>query len=401
MKDIFTENRCKCIDKHTKYMTYKCDRKLLINLSQHFIQTPEFQRNIKDDKINSIFKESNDNEYWFGTHGNIILGVIEKDDKKLLYYILDGQHRLGALKMCKNDFDVNIQLVFFESISNMKDFFKSINQNSNFEIEYQVSEDDYIQDIKVYIKKQLESIYPKAFCKNTRTETTGNRYNINEFVNKLNNQIIKEFYQGNEKDFDNGKYLFDIIDDEINKEAQKIYDKLENKKLYYNESDHAVFDYDFILALKNVKWIDNLLNPEEKIIFEKIREKRQTITKRLSNAVWNKYIGRDKANGQCFDCKRVINVQHFECGHLKSHKNGGTTDLDNLRPFCSECNRLLGSANFTEKSRKPNVDENVMKEVEKKLNKEEDYDLEDETDFKQSNIKNIKKKQPKKAKNDI
>jgi 5-methylcytosine-specific restriction endonuclease McrA len=102
----------------------------------------------------------------------------------------------------------------------------------------------------------------------------------------------------------------------------------------------------------------------------------------MSNAVWNKYIGRDKANGQCFDCKRVINVQHFECGHLKSHKNGGTTDLENLRPFCSECNRLLGSANFTEKSKKPSVDEKVIKEVEKKLNKEEDDDLEEEIDFK-------------------
>ena len=396
MKDIFSENKkkCKCIDKHTKYMTYKCDRKLLIDLSQHFIQTPEFQRNIKEDKINSIFKESNDNEYWFGTHGNIILGVIEKEDKKLLYYILDGQHRLAALKMCKNDFDINIQLVFFESISNMKDFFKSINQNSNFEVEYQVSEDDYIQDIKVYIKKQLESIYLKAFCRNTTSETTGNRYNINEFVNQLDNQTIKEFYQGNEKDFDNGKYLFDIIDDEINKEAQKIYNNLDNKKLYYNESDHAVFDYDFILALKNIKWIDNLLNPEEKIRFEKIREKKPNITKRMSNAVWNKYIGRDKANGQCFDCKRVINVQHFECGHLKSHKNGGTTDLENLRPFCPECNRQLGSTDFFEKTKKSSVDEKVIK-------KEEDYDLEEEIDFKQSNIKDIKKPKTKKSKTNI
>jgi len=62
MKDIFAENKCKCIDKYkTNYFTYKCDRKLLINLSQHFIMTPEFQRNIKTDKIKSIFKESVEN----------------------------------------------------------------------------------------------------------------------------------------------------------------------------------------------------------------------------------------------------------------------------------------------------------------------------------------------------
>jgi 5-methylcytosine-specific restriction endonuclease McrA len=306
--------------------------------------------------------------------------------------------------MCKNDFDVNIQLVFFESISNMKDFFKSINQNSNFEIEYQISEDDYIQDIKLYIKRQLESICPRAFYRITNSETNSNRYNINEFVNQLDNKTIKQFYEICEKDYDGGKELFKVIYDDINKEAFKVYDKLEDKKLYHNAADHSVFDYDFILALKNVKWIDNLLDQDQEIIIEKIREKRQTITRRLSNAVWNKYIGRDKANGQCFDCKRVLNIQHFECGHLKSHRNGGTTDLDNLRPFCSECNRLLGSANFTEKSRKPNVDENVMKEVEKKLNKEEDDDLEKNNEFINFKLetntvdKNIKKKQHKKDK---
>jgi hypothetical protein len=381
MKDIFEEKRCRVIDRHTskKYILYRCDRKLLIALLEYHLKIPNFQRNLNQDKIDSIFKESNDNEFWYATHGNIIVGVIKREDDKYDYNILDGQHRIQALKMCKNDFDVNILVIYFDSTINMKNFFKSINQNSNFEAEYQYSDDDYIQEIKIYIKHQLELVCPKAFRKITHSEAASNRYNINEFINLLDNKTIKEFYQSYEKEFDNGKLLFSVIYDHINKEAFELFEKLEDKRLYHNKVDNSVFDYDFILALKNIDWIDNLLDPDEEVIrIEKIREKKAKFTKKMRNAVWNKYIGKDKANGKCYDCKCDINIQHFECGHLISHKNGGTSDIDNLRPFCPQCNRQQGSANAEiskEDDDEKDDDEKVMKEVEKKLNRSDDiYD---------------------------
>jgi hypothetical protein len=352
MKDIFDENKCRVIDKHPKYKIYKVTQKLLISLLKHFIISPDFQRNIKKEKVDAIYNESNDNELWFNTHGNITLGVIEKEDKKVNYYILDGQHRIEALKSCKNIFDINVQLIFFDSIIDMKKYFKSINQNSNFEIEYQTTDTDYIQDIKVFLKKQLELHYNKAFCKNNIT--LGNRYNINEFVNLFDEEIIKLFYDSNEKEFDCGKYLYDTICD-INDDTLNSFDKLDNQNLYTNASDKSVFDHQFILCLKNVKWIDNLLDEDQEIIFEKIREKKPKITKKLSNAIWNKYIGKENAIGKCFSCKEKISIQHFECGHLISHKNGGPTTIENLRPFCPECNRQLGSANFLEKKSCSNI----------------------------------------------
>jgi|UniRef100_A0A6C0H0L2 hypothetical protein len=343
MTDIFNEYNCKIIDKHLKYKVYRVSQKLLTSLLKHFIISPEFQRNLNKDKIEEIYKESNDNELWYNTHGNIILGSIEKENKKINYYILDGQHRIESLKFCKNEFVINVQLIFFDSMIDMKKYFKSINKNSNFEIEYQTTDNDYVQDIKIYIKKRLDKEFAKAFCKSTIT--LGNRYNLNEFVNLIDDTSIKLFYDSNEKEFDDGKFLYDTICD-INDDTLGKFDKLENQNLYFNGIDKNVFDYQFILALKNIKWIDNLLDEDQLVIFDKIREKKPKISKKLSNAVWNKYIGKDNAIGKCFSCKEKISIQYFECGHLISHKNGGDTTIENLRPFCSQCNRHLGTANF-------------------------------------------------------
>ena len=343
MKDIFKENNCTSIDKHDQYITYKVSNKLLISLLRNFITSPDFQRNLNKDKIDEIFKESHDNEFWFKTHGNIILGAIETDDNKIKYYILDGQHRIEALKICKNTFQINVQLIIFESMINMKNYFKSINQNSNFEIEYQTTDDDYINDIKRYIKKHLQIDCVKAFCKTT--ESKGNRYNVNEFVNQLDSDIIKMFYEGEEEEFDKGEFLYNTICD-INKQALDKFNKLQDKKMYHNEGDKSVLEYKFILALKNINWKDNLLDQDDEISFEPLRIKKPKITKKISLAIWNKYIGKNNANGKCYSCKEKISIQHFECGHLISHKNGGKTDIDNLRPFCPQCNRQLGTANF-------------------------------------------------------
>jgi len=407
MKDLFDEKRCKKIQKRDKYTIYEVIRSMFLILANHFVKTPEFQRDLDPLKIDSIFKESNDNDFWFGTHGNIIIGCIEKEDKKLYYYNLDGQHRIEALKKCKNDFPINIQLIFFDSMLEMRKFFKSINQNSNFKIEYQICDDDNIQDIKIYTKKRLELVFGKAFLRNPNPSS--NRYNIDEFIASIPNEIIKQLYEANEKEFDGGKFFCDLLIDDINKKGFKTFEKLSNKKLYHNQTDDAVFIHDFILALKNINWINYLLDEDAEIIIEPIRVLKPKIGKRMSNAVWNKYIGRDKAVGKCFDCKRDINIQHFECGHLKSHKNGGSTDLENLRPFCPECNRQLGSADFVEKSKKV-VNEKIMKQVEKKLITAEDYEDEDEDDLENNNefvnvklesieIKDSKNKQDKNVKN--
>jgi 5-methylcytosine-specific restriction endonuclease McrA len=71
------------------------------------------------------------------------------------------------------------------------------------------------------------------------------------------------------------------------------------------------------------------------------------IPKLLKNRVWDIYIGKEQGIGFCLACNiNQINSKHFECGHIISIKNGGTNNIDNLRPICDECNKSMGTLNM-------------------------------------------------------
>ena len=65
--------------------------------------------------------------------------------------------------------------------------------------------------------------------------------------------------------------------------------------------------------------------------------------------VWNTYIGKDNVKGKCLCCNgEDITSTNFECGHVKSEKNGGEVSIDNLRPICSSCNKSMGTNDMDE-----------------------------------------------------
>lgn len=85
------------------------------------------------------------------------------------------------------------------------------------------------------------------------------------------------------------------------------------------------------------------VNKFKKKMFEK-KSVREKIPTAVRTAVWNTYIGSDKAKGQCLvGCGNEITMPNFECGHVKSVKDGGDTTITNLRPICSQCNRSMGA----------------------------------------------------------
>lgn len=103
--------------------------------------------------------------------------------------------------------------------------------------------------------------------------------------------------------------------------------------------------------------------PEEKILIEpikelKINEEVKSVVKKVSKSkipsavrkiVWNTYIGKNNVVGKCLCCNsEEITGTNFECGHIKSEKNGGDVSIDNLRPVCSNCNKSIGSKNMDE-----------------------------------------------------
>lgn len=79
------------------------------------------------------------------------------------------------------------------------------------------------------------------------------------------------------------------------------------------------------------------------------KKKKEKIPSAVRKIVWNTYIGKDNPNGKCLCCDAEdISSTNFECGHIKSEKNGGEVNVENLRPICGHCNKSIGGNNMDE-----------------------------------------------------
>ena len=91
------------------------------------------------------------------------------------------------------------------------------------------------------------------------------------------------------------------------------------------------------------------LEEEKKKEKEETKKKKQSIPKNVRIIIWNHYIGEDIIKHRCLCCKKaLISNTNFEVGHVISEKNGGTHEINNLRPICFACNHSMGTENMIE-----------------------------------------------------
>jgi 5-methylcytosine-specific restriction endonuclease McrA len=84
---------------------------------------------------------------------------------------------------------------------------------------------------------------------------------------------------------------------------------------------------------------------------------KKKIPKALREQVWLIYCGETFKNKcKVTWCENLMTPFNFETGHDVPECKGGKTDIDNLRPICSSCNRSMGSQytidEFSELSRR-------------------------------------------------
>jgi 5-methylcytosine-specific restriction endonuclease McrA len=96
-----------------------------------------------------------------------------------------------------------------------------------------------------------------------------------------------------------------------------------------------------------------LVEQQERLLVERIKnenkKKKQTMPKQIKSIIWNHYIGEDIIKHKCLCCKKVtITNTNFDVGHVISEKQGGTHEINNLRPICGACNHSMGTENMVE-----------------------------------------------------
>ncbi len=310
-------------------------------LEEGCLLRPKYQTDMDENKINEMVISYLKNSTYLIFKNKIIIAVI--NEEKL--YLIDGQHRLEMAKelYLKHDKDDELYFCYFyiKNDDEMKELFYEINKDSYKNYNY-ITLDEFNSNLYDYTRLYLERNYKNYFSQ--KKNINKHLYSITEFMELL---VIRKF-------FNNYTKIEQIIND-IEYKNNKFY-KLISYRNYYIEDKNSFYVDEYecinqqkIIGLKNNNFMDYLLDIKNEVIPDhKFKYKKQKIQPSLRIEVWKKEFG-DKDEGICPLCKiTIINIgkNGFHCSHIKSEKNGGKTEITNLRPLCEQCNLKMGIKNW-------------------------------------------------------
>jgi 5-methylcytosine-specific restriction endonuclease McrA len=156
-------------------------------------------------------------------------------------------------------------------------------------------------------------------------------YNASNMIFKINDNVQAQ-------EIENVQPLSLI--EQLEKQKQEIEQKMQEEIKKKEEEAKRLFEEE---EKKKAEEEKKRIEEEKK----EAKKKKQSIPKNVRVIVWNHYIGEDIIKHKCLCCKKVtISNTNFEVGHVLSEKNGGTHEINNLRPICFACNHSMGSENM-------------------------------------------------------
>jgi 5-methylcytosine-specific restriction endonuclease McrA len=157
-------------------------------------------------------------------------------------------------------------------------------------------------------------------------------------------RLVAEVQNGNEKEKEKEETIFNVepvsLIEQLEKQKLEIEIKLKEEAKKIEEDKKKKDEEERLLKEEE----ERVKKEEEK---KEAKKKKQSIPKNVRIIVWNHYIGEDIIKHKCLCCKKVtISNTNFEVGHVQSEKNGGTHEINNLRPICFSCNHSMGPENM-------------------------------------------------------
>jgi hypothetical protein len=239
----------KTLKETEKYTLKSITIKQLQSLENSVFWIPDFQRNLNDEKVNSM-KETDLDWFTFCTN-SILFAYLKTVSETNIYYLIDGQHRYQAFKTKPNTI-INITIINCDSIDEILKLYNTINYDNTTIIKFDDVE-KYVQDRKYLVfKKELKNEMNDYF-KNLRYI-----YGLEEFIIHLQ-------YNKYLDNFDN---ISDAIDNlkAKNNEFYELY--YENKDISkYKKKEQEYINKIHVLALRNNNFKDFLINYNESFSF--------------------------------------------------------------------------------------------------------------------------------------
>ena len=322
---------------------------LFSGMYQEKIRTPECQRILNIDNLNSIIQHQETMFLKYKTYK--FIGAITFCLFCDHYYLVDGQHRYHAMKQLfdkySHDYSCWIEVIRVESLDDLKSVYEVINKNTplpEFNLSLAVGDKSILQETLHYYQDR----YPQIWSKSIRARRPFIYFN--SFQETLS--FILQYIQ-----VESSKQLIEIID-QYNMSLRK--SPLSSYKNVNEKMMEKAKQWDFYLGLYTFDmnedygypWARSIVEyhcPGIKLTKSKQGVKKKTISKSLRSKVWNRYIGQSIGETKCIVCQNcIINMMDFECGHIEAESKGGKTEVDNLLPICGLCNKSMGSVHMEE-----------------------------------------------------
>lgn len=298
-----------------------------------------FQRVINETTANKIFRSLRD--IIMRKEEPYIPSVITVCKTSQKYYLVDGNHRIFAYKKLLDSINYDIQfyicIVDVETEEDANRVFKIINKNSKLEKMPEGVSISQVNPVKDYFLKK----YPKIF----KSSLNPYRPNISETLfAEIIGTVVKNRPEITPDE------IIEIIENfnkELSRKNEKYFkgkfDQIGKVRAFLDKAKISKF---YIGALGN-NWPTEVLSLFQLEETQKFERKKFNLKMRI--AVWNKYIGKNMSESECFFCEEMIRVENFEIGHDLALAKSGSNDIENLFPLCGACNKIMGTDDFETK----------------------------------------------------
>jgi hypothetical protein len=353
----------KYFEKRNIISAYENNKKIKITYSEineimkkKLWKTPLCQVDLNEDRISEISNTWKSKKYFYLIERPLLIAFI-KVGTDIEYWLVDGQHKLNAaLELFKNDKDNgSLECAFIECVSKeeMCELFNLVNKDS-VKAKLYIDSDIFTRKVISELKDTMREKYNNLYREKTKNDS--NVMTLDEFLKEVtelgmfadwqNNEIkshtefIKDLEKCNKMFWNDAKYseTTDRIDknDIYHTDELNILNKEEKNCMFLKNNNFREY---FVNYLE-----DNDIKP-----YHDYKNVRGKISIKLRKDVWKKQF-KIKKIGKCpvYQCKNIIGVDKFECGHVISVKNGGDTTLENLLPICHDCNQKMKSQNIDE-----------------------------------------------------
>jgi len=310
------------------------------------ILTPELQRESNIEVINEIIDYQI--SFFNKTKSFCFMGELTLVIQDNNYYIIDGQHRYEAIKRIYNKcpfYKISINLIKPDSNFTIENAFHLLNKSKPVPEYIIENTTNILKKAKLdHFKKLFQNKYKSYISKSNNPRKPN--INIDNLLDKLNKSYLincELIVNGNDI-FEYMEYVnviyWKYLDTKYNEKCIEKVEKLTDKHVLY-----ICNDIEDDIWLNNKNWMEEYSENKNKSN-EQILNKRKKISQKERKLVWEKDF-KDKEKGVCKVCNKVeININTFQSGHIISHKNGGETSFENLKPICVSCNNKMGTLNL-------------------------------------------------------